>query len=269
MHKFDDYDAIEDYMYKLGFSREEVVIYLHLLELGALSRSELCRATGIPRTSIERKIRKLSERGLLSQSFEKNRARLVAEDPKKLELILKGKEIQLENQLDQNRELLNHLPHFVNSVFELIPNISKNVEASFKSYQGLAGFVDVCNRSLEKAQTEILQISNCEEWRKVFTTKYSNENYVPIRLEKKIGVRALVVDNPSGRKFFDESKNINRQTRFLSEQAEFDGTLLIYTGEVSIMLSSKPYTAILLRSEEIYKVFLNLFNELWQNAKEF
>ncbi|MBD3329628.1 winged helix-turn-helix transcriptional regulator [Candidatus Dojkabacteria bacterium] len=266
MQEFYDYHKIQDFMSNLGLSKEELDIYLTLLDKGKLNNTEISNTTKIPRTTANRKIKRLLGNGLISQSSKNGQKTYIAEKPEKIELMLRHKKLYYERKIQENQDSINELPHLINSIFNLIPNGSDNTEAMVKYYQGRKGYIDICNRALEFAQEEILQISNCEKWRRIFTSEYSLNNYVPRRLKKKISVRALVTNNKKGREFQKEGEKLNRETRFLSDNVDFNGSLLIYDNEVSILLPQKPYIAILLTSQEIYQIFLSLFNDLWKNS---
>lgn len=61
-----------------------------------------------------------------------------------------------------------------------------------------------------------------------------------------------------------QGRDVNRRTRFLPNEINFKPTTLIYRGEVSIMVSSQPYTAVLLQSYDIYKMVQALFDMIWE-----
>lgn len=257
---------IHEFLSNLEVDEKEIDVYLQLLEIGSTPIGDLSRKTDIPKTTLYRIINKLQEKSLVTKT-EKNEIKLLtAESPERLGVLIKDKQAEAKSALNHLDEMSEHLPLVVKTILESAkPEIEENPPL-VKYYEGVHGFRAVSNRSLEKAQNEVLQISNCSEWRKVFTKDYSMKNYVPERLKKNIALKALVIDNRPGQEFKQQGETINRETRFLPKGTQFRSTILIYNGEVSIMVSSRPYSAVLLQSYDIYEMAKSLFNIIWSQT---
>jgi sugar-specific transcriptional regulator TrmB len=259
---------IHNFLYNLGFEKKEVEVYLKLLEVGSSTMAKLARKTGIPKTTLYRIINKLQEKSMVSKTQKNEVKLLTAETPERFSVILEEMQTEAKSNLNELDELSDNLPEVIKSVLESVKSEASENPPLVKYYEGIEGFRAVTNRSLEKAKHEVLQISNCNEWRKVFTKEYSMENYVPLRIKKKLGLRALVVDNRPGNEFKNQGSSVDRSTRFLPKDVVFKPTILIYDGEVSIMVSSRPYSAVLLQSYDIYEMVKALFELAWTVSKE-
>ena len=63
-----------------------------------------------------------------------------------------------------------------------------------------------------------------------------------------------------------KDKGLLRETRFLPNDLSIDTTFIIYTDEISLMVSTKPYLAINIQDKVIYNACKNIFYNLWANA---
>ncbi|MBN1331694.1 hypothetical protein JW978_02285 [Candidatus Dojkabacteria bacterium] len=255
---------IDNIFTDLGFSPNETKIYLELLSLKSGNIASITKQSGIPRTTVTRTIEKLIAKGLVSQGFKNSERILIAENPKKLENLIRTKEIYIEEQQEEVKKQKNEL-------YNLLPLIETSFERKESSpllryYEGITGFRDVCSRSLDYADNEILFLSNHQYWRQVFTEDYDSTHYIPQRLKKRIKMRSLVVKNTQGERLRYLDKNKLRETRYLPDTFDFQTTFIIYSNEVSIMVSLKPYIAINMRNESIYKAFKNIFENIWNSC---
>lgn len=103
--------TLEVDLIKSGLNEKEARIYLAALELGATSVLEISRKTGLKRTTIYEILPSLIQSGLISQTSEGKRRRLIAESPEKLFNAKK-------QELDSLRGLLPSLEAFRNVAIE-------------------------------------------------------------------------------------------------------------------------------------------------------
>lgn len=250
-----------------GIEDNSIEIYLKLLENKRMTLSKLSRETGIAKTTTFENTNKLLERGLISKVIEGNRIYLRAESPSKLKDLLFEEKRLLEDKLEKIELLERQMPQIQKTIDNIVANIPEETIALARTFQGKHGFRAVCNQSLDKAKDEILFISNHNYWRKVFTEEYDSSNYVPTRIEKGIKMKSLVIKNEQGRRLQNNDKGLLRETRFLPSDINLNTTFIVYSGEVSLMVSTKPYIAINIQSDVIYKAFKSIFLHLWDNAK--
>jgi len=254
---------IQEFLEEFNLSEREIVIYLSLLKTGPNTIMNLARETGIKRSTTHNNVEELIKKGLVSQTNYGERRMVVAEDPDKLKFLLDQKKWKMKKMED-------NLDSVVDTINKMIPEARENTEIEVKYYDGERGFKEVCERSLAYANDEILFISNLDEWYKIYTEEYDRDSYVPKRLEKNLNLKILAPEGDMFQQLVQEGAKDNkllREIRLLKDADKFHSTYIIYGNEVSMMISSEPYTAIVLQVKDIAESFRSLFYSYWNNIK--
>jgi sugar-specific transcriptional regulator TrmB len=247
---------ITDYFKQLGFSEIEARLYQGLLEIGQSSVMELADHIGVNRITAHFNTQNLIKDGLITQTMKGSHRQLVAESPENLKSLIEEKKEQL-------KEVESKFPQMLEEFQTILTRNVSGVSPFFKYYEGEKGFKEVCQRSLDHAKKEILFISNLDEWYKVYTVEYDNAHYIPIRLKNKIPLKMLVFKTKLTQEMKKEDKELLREIKFLPSDVKFNSTIIIYENEVSMMISSKPYTAIVINNKEYFKTFKGIFSMFW------
>lgn len=255
---------IHQILTKLGFDKNEIEVYIKLLELGGSTLTNLSVVMGVPRTNIYRAVDKLEDKTIVYRIEKNGKKLLKAEHPKKLEVVLKNKEADAAKYLKELKELRDTLPLTIKTIVDILPNSLDKNPPIVKFYQGIQGFKAVCERSITNSTKETYFISNMDKWKKVFTDEYAYNYYVPKRLEKKLFAKTLAVKTSLAGKIKSKDEEYFREMRFLPESFYFEPTIIISDEEVSIMISNKPYSAILVQHKETTKLLKDFFNYLWE-----
>ncbi len=251
---------IKNYLMDFGLTEKEVKLYLALLKTGPNTIMNLARETGIKRSTTHNNVEELIKKGLVSQTNYGERRMVVAEDPGKLSFLLEQKKWDM-------KKLEDNMTEIVGMIKQSVPESEKSTSVEVKYYQGEKGFKEVCQRSIEHSDNEVLFITNIDEWRKVYTEQYGKEYYIPARIKKNLFLKALAVrGGVETEKFKKEDTELLRETRYLPNNINFKSTLIICDDEVSIMTSGEPYTAIVLEGKDIAETFKQLFSTLWANS---
>lgn len=135
-------------------------------------------------------------------------------------------------------------------------------------YIGEQGFINVCERSLEKAENEIIFFGGIMSWYKVYSINYDNKHYIPKRIKKGIKLRMLTNKTIRTERMKEKDKELLREIRFLKDEYKLNSTFIIYKNEVCIMISKEPYLGIVIESKEVYESMLNIFNNIWDNQTD-
>lgn len=249
------------YLQEFGLNDKEITIYLTLLKVGPSTIMDLARKTGIKRSTTHNNVEELIKKGLVSQTNYGERRMVIAEDPEKLKFLLEQRKWDV-NKLEKN------MNEIVNEIYEIVPKAKENSQVEVKYYTGEKGFKEVCQRSILHSTKEVRFIENIEEWRKVYTEEYGKEYYIPARLKKNLFLKTLAVQNIKAEEFKNADKKTLRETRYLPANIKFKPTFIICDDEVSIMISSEPYTAILIEDKDTADMFRSLFDYLWDKVGE-
>jgi len=123
---------IEEYLTKLGLTREEVTLYCALITKGPLTILEASRASQIERTRLYRLVEQLTERGILEEVLEQKSRRIKAVEPEKIKALVT-------QEVDKTRELEQNFSTFAASVASLTQIPSTQV----RYFRGVSGIKQI------------------------------------------------------------------------------------------------------------------------------
>ncbi len=251
---------LQSFLIDFGLTDKEIALYLTLLKTGPNTIMNLARETGIKRSTTHNNVEELVKKGLVSQTNYGERRMVIAEDPEKLKFLVEQKKWNV-------KKLEESLGDVVQVINQLVPEGKRNSKVEVKYYEGEGGFREVCQRSVEHSEKEVLFLGNIEEWRKVYTEEYGREYYIPARLKKNLFLKQLAVSNTEGKKFKEKDAKLFRETRFLPDNVSIKPTIIISDTEVAIMISAEPYTSVVIEEKVVADAFKVMFNMLWESSK--
>ena len=178
---------ISNILQQLGFSKNEIDVYLAALELGLSSAQDIAKKANIKRTTAYSVLDSLVQRGFISKTKEKRKTRFLVEPPDKLLFIVSN----IENQL---KTLLPEL--------QALYNVKKKKPKIF-FYEGKGAIQTVYEDTLRERPKEIL------EWNtdKFFTDFPADYNYIQKRVQFNIKARRMA---PSGSIWHKKHKPIDK-----------------------------------------------------------
>lgn len=163
-----DRQKIKKFLSTIGFSALEINIYLKIFEHGVTNIADLCKRLNIPRTTVVRSLEKLTEKGMISKTVRSSKTLLIAEVPKKLELLLREKLLSLEDEISQVKDGLNTL----HEVTEIISSGKRAQEAddniTFKYYEGIQGVKNIYRLIIESGAKQIYTFLNADKYFDLF-----------------------------------------------------------------------------------------------------
>lgn len=267
MEKLNNRQRLSEFLTKLNFGKNEINIYLALNNYGEMTIAEITKSSDVPRTSVTRNIEKLLKKGVISKKTKNGQIKYIPESPENFKSLI----IEEEGNLRARLKYIKSMQEDIGEMMQIISkerNEEKGDDIEVRYYEGLKGFIDASDRTLDFAGDEVLFYSNHDKWRKVYDVEYDLKYYVPKRVAKHISNRSLVIKNRLGKELKETSAGKLREVKYLPPSFDFNTTFIIYKNNVSIMISDKPYTAINIRSKEVYKTFTNMFNNLWEMVKD-
>jgi len=252
---------IQKFMKSLGFSSIESKIYLSLLNLGPSTITKLSRRTQIPRTSVHRYIERLIEKGFVSQTYKANTRTVIAEDPKKLELIIREKEIELENKSENIDDLRKSLPKIINSIRNNIPNVDLKTKIAVKYYEDKNGIKSIYQEAF--AAKELRSYVNLSAVHEVFKENASLYDQYQ-KQNKSLFVKEIIDNSPASIKIasqFSERKNFEYKISAIPiNLSSID--ILIYDGKVA-MVNYKELLGSVLMNWDYYENSKTIFDYIW------
>lgn len=232
----------------LGFSEKEASLYLACLELGDPTALELSRKTGIPRGSVYDTLEEMCKKGYVNQLEAGKHRVFVGEDPK---LIYKKHQENLK-QLNKALPELSGLFHGHEK-----PNV--------RFFDGIEGVKRVYEDSLT-ASTEILNFSNSAQIRVHWPTY--DVDYVQKRIEKKIFLRGIALDDESGRAVqAQDDWSFRKMFLIPSKDFHFTNEINIYDHKMTIVSFGSSPMGVIIESQPIADTQRDIFKMAWTFAQ--
>jgi sugar-specific transcriptional regulator TrmB len=238
---------IEEALRSIGLSKNEIKIYLALLELGPSLMGGICGKTKIHRRNVYDSIEMLKDKGFVSSTVINNRNVFEAVNPKRILDILDEKKTDIQSILPQ-----------------LLSNQNKK-QSLVRVYTGLNGRKVIFEDKLNyKEEQYVLGAHEPSKRRSLFI-----ENYHKRRIMKKIPLKMLFINNAKdAAKKFSKYKFV--QARLLPNKLSSPIAINIYGNKTAILLGSQtlePIT-ILIEDKGLAEDFKTYFKMLWNISKQ-
>ena len=228
---------------KLGLTEKQALVYLTALELGYTSIQKIAQKAKISRPTTYEIVKTLKQKGLVSESKDKNKRYFIAESPDKLLGILKIEKKEIE---EKEREFLRIISALKNKYF-------LEDKREIKTY---------------KTKTEI------ENLFKDFSITQSKKIYVLINDEKiwPIKARQLVYKKIAKRLGKIQIKELSHNKPVSSEYLERKllkknnslplGIIIIYD---KIIIIPDKETGMLIENKILINLIKSFFSNIWKN----
>lgn len=237
---------IEETLRSIGFSKNEIKIYLALIELGPSLMGQICSKTKIHRRNVYDSIEMLKDKGFISSTIVNNRNVFESVNPKKILDSLDEKKIDIEI---------------------ILPKIlakQNNSKTLVKVYTGISGRKTIFEDKLNYLGEQYVLGAHKP------SGKISNyiENYHRRRIKKKIKVKMLFINqDKESAKIFSKYKYV--KARILPDKFSSPIAINIYGDKTAILLGSgeiEPIT-ILIEDKGLSSEFKSYFALLWDMSK--
>lgn len=238
-----------------GLSAREANAYLACLELGPSSIQQLSKHSGMNRSTVHFLAESLKKKGLFTETCKG-----------KKRLILAVKPENFADFVDKQKERVNLLESDLSSLIPLLNNISSSESNKPRVlfYEGEKGFYDICHRSIDNADKEILFLSSLTDFRNVGNDQtYDEGYYIPKRMKKGIFIKMLVFENRISQNYRISQVKELRETRFLPDDFKFKSTFFIYGDEFSMISSKPPFLGVVIQSKQLSHTMKQIFEMLW------
>jgi len=242
----------------LGLSKNQVTLYLKVLETGLMTALELSRTTGINRQQVYEEAEGLVKLGLFDIT-RKTRKKFIAARPDKLLKIGEEKVTRTQNVLSSVIQLVPDLENLANN---------KKSKVVTKYYEGMERIKEVYMEELAVAKNmEVLSFAgSLDDLFKFFPEKFWdkwNKQFVKQRSES----RMLVHYSKVAQNTLKCDKAYNRQTRYL-DKFPLKASIDIF-GDTTLVVSFYDEMAVWVESRVLADSYKILFETLWALAKKF
>lgn len=236
------------HLQKIGLTEKEARIYLANLELGPSKIPDIAHKSKIKRTTVYVVVDSLIQKGLMSYYQSKNTKKFIAEEPQKLNFILKERQSAL-------RQIMPQLQALAKNLEERRPEV--------RFYEGREGCFSILEQTLEKPHSEIMYIGSVKDIYKIISREYDYERYIPARLKKDIKFKALVFFDKDALLLKKTAKENLRETRFLPDGYFFPSSMFIFQDKIALLSSIKELIGVVVQSSDLAKMEEQKFKLLW------
>jgi len=243
-------NKIKDGLKELGFSDNEIVIYITLTQLGESPASVVAKKSNLPRTTAISLLNKLTEEGYLSTYRHKGKTFYWVETPKTIQGILQNKLAVAER--------LNGL---LNDLYRTEPKFPfANV---YDTKAGLRNFIDKLLVNLESHSTiYTIDSPKLGNYQKIFGEEF-NQALLNLKKKKNITTKTLV---PNLTFTTINPQKLSAQNIVIKEmpaEIEFQASLW-FIDNLLVLFSGKPPFAVSVQHPIIVQSLKSIFDFLWR-----
>lgn len=241
-----------------GLTKNEIKVYLALLELGKTSSGPLIKKSGINSSKVYESLDRLQKKGMVSYAKETNKRFFKAAEPARL--------------VDYIDERKRNLEIEKNALKQIIPELDarkKRIDEEKQEaviYQGLKGYKTLLETMLKDIGPKGNYLAFASGMLKQVLGDYW---YIFQKKKKKLGINAKCLWDPNIRNQKDYLKEYYGKGRFLSEGHYISpADFWIFNDKViQISYESKPIFAVLITSKGLARSYKDLFETIWKTAK--
>ena len=242
---------------KIGLTKNEIKIYLVLLQSGVSTAYELSQKTGIYRAHVYDKLEQLIDKGLVTYVYEGAKKYFKAASPEKIKQYIEDKQKELDSQKKDVEKILPEL----NSMFNM-PKEDTIVEV-FRGKEGLKYFLKDIIKTKEEVLITGIDDEKYNEALPIFMDQY-------FRDIKKNKIRERVITlKKKGVFMFDKKLAPTTEYRFLEEKQFNPTNTFVYGDKIVIVSWGTPITATMIKNKGVAETYRNHFEILWKAAKHF
>jgi sugar-specific transcriptional regulator TrmB len=251
----------------LGLPDKAAQIYAAVLELGGAHPSKISEVTKLNRSTTYKILTDLAIKGLVNESYRRNKLFYQAEKPDKL---LKYTKRQIELSEDRFERAKKMLPE-LEGLFAVSPHKPK-----VRFFEGEQGIIDVyADHITVEKKYEMLGISNVGKLQDVLPKKFL-KSYIKTKERLGVTTRGIIPNDPGGQTFTkDVYPHVNKKTipdiRYVPHDTfPFTSELTIY-GDNRLSLvnfSDEGMVGVIIEDKTTHEFMRMIFEMAWVGAKK-
>ncbi|MBS3106646.1 winged helix-turn-helix transcriptional regulator [Candidatus Woesearchaeota archaeon] len=243
---------------KAGLTRNEIKVYLALLEEGESTSGPLIRKTGINSSKVYESLGRLQKKGLVSYVRKTNRRHFKAADPARLLDYMEEKKRRIDDEKQDVEKLIPQLSSLIGNPQQ------ESQEATI--YQGLKGYRTLLENMLNEIRPGGTYVAFASGLLKDILGPYW---HVYQKKKKQFGIKSRCLWDQKTKKQRQYLQEYYGTGRFIVS-GSFLGPVDIYVYNdkiIQISYSTKPIFAVLIRSKGMAQGYKDLFETIWKTAE--
>lgn len=238
-----------NFLKKLGFSDKESKVYLALLYLGPSSVRKLAEQSGLNRGTTYDALKWLQDQGVVNFYDKESKQYFVAENPDKLQELLRNQEMDLKDVKRQLEGIVPELQALYNS------GGNRPVARYFEGVE-LKKILEDVLYSCEASSEKMYRVYSVEGLRKHLYKDFPT--FSDARIAKGIAVKAIAMGEGGELRGLDERK-------WLKTMAKTPTYIFIYPGKtayISLNAQKEP-VGVVIENEGVFETQKQIFDSLW------
>lgn len=244
-----------DWFTELGLNSKQQKLYLHVLEHGAQSASELADGLKEQRTNIYLIVEELEGHGLIVRNEDKPIARFEATNPNQLQKLMLSKQKRLANSASQMKKVLPELL----GLYQL-----SNKSPGFAYFEGIKGYTAALEDMI-RSHEEVCVFGASNVSRARPDAWKTLQEKLQKRAKAKISTRILFEDSLESTTDIESRKRQKMEVRFWGN-APFEGEVAIYGSTVVLTTYDESLTSLVIKNLAIAKTMQSIFDTAWNSA---
>lgn len=241
----------------IGLTKNEIKIYLALIDLGLTSTGPLIKKTGIHTSKVYDGLERLTEKGLVSHIIKSSTKYFKAVSPDRILDFIQDKKKKLE---EQEKEVLSIIPQLKSKQKSDLDETKAEI---FQGWKGMETVYKMLRNKLKKGDLNyIFGASRGEDEKRVqeFFTRHINF------LGQK-GIKQKIIFNEEARGNLPIYEKYPRlfQMKYLENTTPSE--INIWADNIMVVILRKNPTVILINDKKVAHSFIQYFNAMWMIAK--
>ena len=237
---------------KIGLTKNEIAVYISLLELGSSTTGPLTKKSGLHASRVYESLNKLIEKGLVSFVIKANRKYFSAADPDKILDIIEEEKRQAQELLPQLKLLKRE-------------KTAEEKATVYEGYKGVRSVYDNIVRTLNKGD-EIL-VFGARGADESFMSKTFFIEYTKRRVAKDIKMK--IIFNADAKKTGEYySKLKNTEVKYMPPDMKTPAAVDIYANNVGTLILKPKPMVFLITSKEVADSYREFFKLFWWICKK-
>lgn len=244
----------------IGFTKGEIRVYLALLYLGRSTSGPIINKSAIARSKVYEILEKLKQKGLVSETMQRNIRHFQAAPPERIKDYIKEKEAELHKK---EQEFNNYLP-----ILQKRVNISEK-EPIVKIYSGFEGIKSMYKEILDqlnKGDDYMAITMEDKAWEQrsatLFFIKFHRERAKKGVIAKILTTNKNYIDNSN----VDFSNSGKYEMRYIN--MTLPSGIAIFKDTVATFVWGKVPYVFSIRNAVNAEQYRKFFKELWKIAKK-
>ena len=247
---------IKKILEKLDLTRQEIKIYMAILNSGSASIRKIAAETNLNRGMVYESLKKLVQKGMIARSKIKKQEHFIAEDPEAIKTFLKNK---IERLGDIENEISASLPR-LKAFYRRV-----NRESYIKIYENAAGakFIleDLLKTMKKKRGKEYLAYSSSN------IAKHLCKNFSDFndrRTAAGIKAKTIILGKNEQKK---SGQSVSNGVKWLGETGGSPACVIIYAEKIALISLNKKdnLTGILIEDPSLSAIHKAAFEKLWKS----